>query len=254
MDLKQLALKLKEPFKPKSEQEDRRLKSYAKLVDELFQELQTPAHKTTTSVIEQCTSISTAEWNNIPHCICEAINIVTNACFYQSEYGTKNHRLMQELVHIITFNTEVLQDRIEQRLQFLHQRDNSIIQQLVQEKDSIIEELTIYADTTAEGAGDKVQKTIMEFLGVSLEEKIEMIEGNIRDSMDSKFEGNNEMMFRQITDKIDQEITKQNSLSGLIGKGQKFENVVAFILDNNKNVDSRFLQSQQALFDLKSRA
>lgn len=43
----------------------------------------------------------------------------------------------------------------------------------------------------------------MEFLGVSLEEKIEMIEGNIRDSMDSKFEGNNEMMFRQITDKID---------------------------------------------------
>ena len=54
MELRELQIKLKEPFKPKSEQEDRRLKSYAKLVDELFQELQTPSHKQNVSMTDQC--------------------------------------------------------------------------------------------------------------------------------------------------------------------------------------------------------
>ncbi len=73
MDLKELQNRLKEPFKPKSEHEDRRLKSYAKLVDELFQELQTTSHKQNVSMTDQCGMIQTKEWNNIPHCICESI-------------------------------------------------------------------------------------------------------------------------------------------------------------------------------------
>lgn len=49
---------------------------------------------------------------------------------------------MQELVHIITYNTEVFADRIEQRLVFLHHRDNLLVHQLIEEKEAIMELIT----------------------------------------------------------------------------------------------------------------
>ena len=94
--------------------DERKFQSYAKLAEELFFDASKPEVRRSMNAQTELNQVNVREWTNIPFPLCDAIeNIIQCANLLDAKSG-KGTKVLQDIIHLNVFNTEVLEGRIEE--------------------------------------------------------------------------------------------------------------------------------------------
>ena len=99
--------------------EQKTLETFAKISEDLFLDPNSSDVKKRLQSLSQLRNINTKFWNNIPPQICDAIALLQNSSQHETEFFNKQNNTLREMLHLLTYNIEVIADRIDTRVEIM---------------------------------------------------------------------------------------------------------------------------------------
>lgn len=209
--------------------EQKTLKTFAKISEDLFLDPNSSDVKKRLQSLSQLRNINTKFWNNIPPQICDAIALLQNSSQHETEFFNKQNNTLREMLHLLTYNIEVIADRIDTRVEIMAQRQLLAFQGA----QALTEQAVV---RSGEYCREYVAEQAIQISEAAEQRALELVEAKIKTSfevftadLEKRISGVASRLRTEISEGLKQYETDNCQVEGVIGPDCKYENLGVYL-------------------------